>query len=122
MGKSSFMPRRAQHIINQAQQRIARIRATLNGIDYLCSGTLLERMKMCGKPDCRCAQDPEARHGPYYEWGHMKAGKLVHRTVSPEQATKLRLAIANYRKAKKLIQAWEDVSERLIDAEATRQP
>jgi len=116
------MPRRAQHIIDQAQQRIARIRATLNGIDYLCSGTLLERMKMCGKPGCRCAQDPEARHGPYYEWGHMKAGKLVHRTVSPEQATKLRLAIANYRKAKKLIQAWEDVSERLIAAEATREP
>ena len=54
--------------------------------------------------------------------GHMKAGKLVHRTVSPEQATKLRLAIANYRKAKKLIQAWEDVSERLIAAEATREP
>ena len=52
----------------------------------------------------------------------MKAGKLVHRTVSHEQATKLRLAIANYRKAKKLIQAWEDVSERLIDAEATREP
>src|SRR5580704_2858422 len=121
MGKSSVMPRRAQHIIDQAQQRIARIRATLNGIDYLCSGTLLERMKMCGKPGCRCAQDPQARHGPYYEWGHMKAGKLVHRSVSPEQATTLRLAIANYRKAKKLMHGWEDVSERLIDAEATRE-
>jgi hypothetical protein len=32
----------------------------------------------------------------------MKAGKLVHRTVSPEQATLLRAAIANYRKARKL--------------------
>ena len=116
------MPRPPQHIIDQARQRIARIRATLNGIDYLCSGTLLERMKMCGKPGCRCAQDPQARHGPYYEWGHMKAGKLVHRSVSPEQATTLRLAIANYRKAKKLMHAWEDVTERLIDAQPTREP
>jgi hypothetical protein len=67
-------------IVRQARQRIARIRAALNGIDYLCSGTLRERMKICGKPGCRCAQDPQARHGPYYEWGHVKAGKLVHRT------------------------------------------
>ena len=52
----------------------------------------------------------------------MKAGKLVHRTVSPKQATILRLAIANYRKAKKLMQAWEDLTERLMDAEATREP
>jgi hypothetical protein len=32
----------------------------------------------------------------------MKGGKLVHRTVSPEQAEFLRLAIANYRNAKKI--------------------
>ena len=54
--------------------------------------------------------------------GHTKTGKPVHRTVSPEQATILRLAIANYRKAKKLMKAWEDVTERLMDAEATREP
>jgi hypothetical protein len=115
------MPRRPELIVSQARERIAGIRAALSGIDdYLCSGTLLERMKVCGKPGCRCAQDPQARHGPYYEWGHMKAGKLVHHTVSPEQASLLRAAIANYRKVKKLLQAWEDETERLIDAEATR--
>ena len=50
----------------------------------------------------------------------MKDGKLVHRTVSPEQATILRAAIANYRKARKLMQAWEHETERLIDAETSR--
>ena len=49
----------------------------------------------------------------------MKGGKLVHRTVSPQQAAILRLAIANYRKAKKLMKAWEDETERLLDLEAT---
>jgi len=116
------MARRPEHIINQARERIVRIRQTLNAMDYLCSGTLLQRMKVCGKPGCRCAQDPDARHGPYYEWGHMKAGKLVHRTLSPEQAAILRLAIANYRKAKKLLRAWEDETERLIDTEVPREP
>ena len=116
------MSRRPETIIKQARQRIERIRATLGEIDYLCSGTLLQRTKVCGKPGCRCAQDASARHGPYYEWGHMKGGKLVHRTVSPEQATILQLAIANHRKAKKLMQSWEDETERLFDAEAPRKP
>ena len=116
------MPHRPETIIRKARERIARIRETLGKIDYLCSGTLLQRTKVCGKLGCRCAQDPSARHGPYFEWGHMKGGKLIHRTVTPEQAAILQLAIANHRKAKKLMQSWEDETERLFDAEAPRKP
>jgi len=115
------MPRRREDILEQARERIARIRAALNEMEHLCSGTLLRRMKVCGKSGCRCAQDPAARHGPYYEWGHMKGGKLVHRMVSPEQAEILRRAIANYRNAKKLLRAWEKETERLMDAAANEQ-
>ncbi len=83
----------------------------------LLRGALYTLRRKCGKPGCRCAQDPAARHGPYYEWGHMHDGKLVHRTVSPQQAAILRLAIANYRKVKKLLRAWEVATERLIESE-----
>lgn len=103
----------------QARERIARIRAALAEVELLCSGTLLKRMKTCGKPSCACARDPAARHGPYYQWGHMQAGTLVHRLVSPEQAGLLRRAITNYRKVRKLIRAWETETERLIDAESS---
>ena len=105
----------------QVHERMARIRERLAELDIVCSGTLLKRMKTCGKPGCRCAHDPAARHGPYYEWGHMKGGKLVHRLVSPEQAELLRLAIANYRKLQKLLRAWEIETERLIDSDRTHQ-
>src|SRR5438445_11905021 len=101
------MPKRApQQIEQQARERIAQIRQDLQRIDVLCSGTLLKRMKTCGSPTCRCAKDPAARHGPYYEWGHMRAGKLVHRLVSPEQAGVLERAISNYRKQVKLLRCW----------------
>lgn len=112
------MPRKPETLIKQSHLRIARIRETLNDLDYLCSGTLLQRTKVCGKPGCRCAQDPNARHGPYYEWGHMKDGKLVHRSLSPEQALVLRLALDNYRKVRGLLRAWEAETERIIDAHA----
>ena len=111
------MSRQSENVVKQAHARIIAIRDSLNAVDYLCSGTLLEHKTRCGKPGCRCVNDPNARHGPYYDWGHMQAGKLVHRRVSPEQAAVLRLAIANYRKIKKLLLAWEKETERLIDAE-----
>jgi hypothetical protein len=111
-------PRRAE----RARERIAQIRQELSAIELLCSGTLLKRMKTCGSPSCRCAHDPSARHGPYYEWGHMHAGKLVHRVVSAQQAEVLRQAIANYRRLKKLLRGWETETERLIDAAASHTP
>ena len=39
-----------RQLARQARSRIERIRAALMQMDYLCSGTLLERMKVCGKP------------------------------------------------------------------------
>jgi hypothetical protein len=119
--KSALVPKRnPEQTADRAHQRIAQLRAELAEMEYVCSGTLLERMKTCGSPTCRCARDPAARHGPYYEWGHMKAGKLVHRLVSAEQASLLRRAIANYRRLKKLLRSWEGETERLIDVEADR--
>lgn len=106
----------------QARQRIEKLRARLGQIELLCSGSLGERMMKCGKPNCACATDPAARHGPYYEWGRMRAGKLEHRYVSAQQAKVLREAIENYRRVRTLLRAWEQDTERLIDAERPPKP
>lgn len=52
----------------------------------------------------------------------MQTGKLVHRSVTLEQAVILRRALANYRKVKQLLRTWEKETEWLIDAEAPREP
>jgi hypothetical protein len=91
----------------QADRRIVRLQDQIRAIDYLCSGTLIRRMKQCGKPTCRCARDPGSRHGPYYEWGVMRNGRLVHRMVSIEQARFLRRAIASYRRVLRVLRQWE---------------
>lgn len=108
--------------VEQARARIERIRAKLPEFDLVCSGTLVRRMMTCGKPNCRCASDPDARHGPYWQWGHMRSGKPTHRHVSEQQALVLRQAIHNYRQIKKLLKAWEQNTERIIDAIQTPQP
>jgi len=99
----------------KSRAKIAQIQRTLSAMQYLSSGTLLKRMKVCGNPRCHCARDPAARHGPYFEWSYLKAGKLHHRTLTTEQAEIMRLAIANQRKAKKLMRVWEAQTVNLID-------
>ena len=112
-------PRRG---VQRARDQLERIRATLGQFELLCSGTLSQRMMKCGKPNCRCAVDPAARHGPYYEWARMRAGKPTRRYVSEQQAQILRQAIDNYRLVKKLLREWEENTERLIDAQRPPQP
>ena len=116
------MTLQSKRAVQRARERIQAIRASLAGFELLCSGTLSKRMMKCGKPTCRCATDPDARHGPYFEWAHMRAGKPTHRYVTAQQAPVLRQAIANYRVVKKLLEEWEVNTERLIDAEQPPQP
>ncbi len=100
------------------EEKIAAIQRAIGAMQYLSSGTLLKRTKVCGNPNCRCARDPAARHGPYFEWSYLKGGRLHHRTLTPKQAQLMRLAIANYRKTRKLLRTWETHTRRLIEISA----
>ena len=102
----------------QIEEKIAEIQRAIGAMQYLSSGTLLKRTKVCGNPNCHCARDPAARHGPYYEWSYLKGGRLHHRTLTPKQAELMRLAITNYRKAKKLLRTWEAHTQHLIELNA----
>lgn len=77
-------------------------------MDYVASGTLHSRTKVCGRPNCRCATDPRARHGPYQEWSRRSEGRLVHRILTAPQAERIARAIANYRELLALVARWEE--------------
>ena len=94
--------------------RIAAIQAQLVRLDQISSGTLHTRTKVCGKPNCRCAQDPADRHGPYYEWSWREGNRGVHLIITRDQARALRRALRNYRKARSLLAKWEEESARVI--------
>jgi len=95
-------------------RRVAAIKAKIVGMDLVCSGSLIERTKTCGKPNCQCATDPEARHGPYHEWSRREAGRLVHKIVTPAQARALTKAIANHREIERLLARWERETTSII--------
>jgi len=96
------------------RQTIERIRAAIAAHDLVSSGTVLKRMKVCGKSSCACATDPAARHGPYFEWTRREGDRLAHSVISSAEATALRRAILNRRKIVRLLRQWEACSVRLI--------
>lgn len=95
-------------------QRIATIKRHLTRVKLICSGTLLERTKVCSKLGCRCATDPDARHGPYYEWNRLEAGRLRHRILSREEAERIREAQASLKHVRGLLEDWEKESVNAI--------
>ena len=97
----------------RAFARIVVVRSTIAEFDHVCSGTIVKSMLTCGKPNCRCATDPAHRHGPYYQWNRMKKGKLLHSTITENQAFILQRAINNYRRIKKLLKNWEEETRKV---------
>jgi len=98
------------------RQRTRALRQAISAMDFIASGTLQRRTKVCGRPNCRCATDPSARHGPYYEWNRRQGGRLVHRAIPAELAGRVQRALDNYRRIRELLAQWEqETVKELLD-------
>ena len=96
------------------EARTQELRESISGMDFVVSGMVSTRTKPCGNSRCRCAGNPAAYHGPYYEWHHYQEGRLVHKTVTPEQYAVLEGAVANHREILRLLAVWEKETVELI--------
>ena len=95
-------------------RKIEHIREKITSMDLVAQGTISKRTKVCGRPNCRCAEDPDARHGPYYEWTRRENGRYIHSVISPEQAKHLAVAIDNHKKLKLLLKRWSRETARIL--------
>ena len=82
-------------------------------------GSLSERTIKCGKPGCACAQDPKARHGPYYSLTQAVAGKTRSRFLTAQQAELVRQQIDAGRKFRGRVDALWEGCEQWADSQLT---
>lgn len=81
---------------------------TLSQLQPMRRGSLSERYIKCSKPNCRCRQDADARHGPYYSWTRAVGGQTRSRLVSAEQASRMRQQIGAGQKFRHQVERlWE---------------
>jgi hypothetical protein len=80
-------------------------------------GSLSVRFLKCNRSGCTCAQDPDARHGPYTSVVRTVAGKTRSRLVPAAQADVLRLQVEAGQQFRKDVEAYWQACEQWADAQ-----
>ncbi len=108
-------------VLQRHETQFHALRAQLADLGFFCKGTLLERRLTCGKPNCACSQEPERRHGPYFEWTYKVAGKTVNVRLSADAVAAYREATAEWRRLRTLLRRLESLSRRALKRRARSQ-
>ena len=103
--------------IRKLRQRRDALRAALAQVADLRPGSLVERYRRCGKPNCHCAREGETGHGPSFSLTHAVKGKTVTKIIPPEAVARTRQQIEEYHQFRALGQELVEASERVCDAQ-----
>ncbi|MCZ6802694.1 MAG: hypothetical protein O7D86_01850, partial [Proteobacteria bacterium] len=74
-----------------------------------------KRYKQCGKATCRCNEDSQYWHGPYWIWTRKENGKTITRTLSKTQATMVKKAVKEMKEINRGILKWRALSLKEIE-------
>ena len=89
------------------QRRREEILVEMAGLGAVRPGSLVERSTRCQRSGCHCRADPPRLHGPYATWMRQEGGHQVTRTLSTEQAERLRPLVAADRRLRQLVRELE---------------
>jgi hypothetical protein len=93
------------------------IKLEIGELGDLRPGSLVERYRRCGKAGCRCMRAGERGHGPAWSLTRSLSGRTVTRLVPAGEAVDLtRAHLAEYRRLRRLLQEFLDLSEQLCEA------
>ncbi len=79
-------------------------------------GSVSERWMKCGKKECRCHEDAQSRHGPYFSLTRSEGGKTHSRYLSAQQAQTARRQVQAGQQFRKHLEAYWLACEQWADA------
>ena len=105
--------RRRKQALETQDAKYRALTTELATLGYVLQGSITKRWMACGKSACRCTDDPNARHGPYYAWTYKRGGKTVCVYLSPDQAATCEQWIKNNRRLQQVIRRLRAISRRV---------
>jgi hypothetical protein len=103
----------------QLQRKRDQIKAELADIGDLRPGSLVGRYRKCGKPNCRCAVEGSAGHGPSWSLTRDVHGKTVTKIIPVSAVEQTKEQIAECGRFRQLTRELVEISEQLCDAKVT---
>jgi len=104
---------RKRQTLQGYERQYEHLKEQLRAVGYVLQGSVLERWMECGKPSCRCHDDPASRHGPYWQWSWKKRGKTLSVYLTPEKASLCRKWIENHRRMDRIFKQMRELSLRI---------
>ncbi len=101
--------------MNDPARRHQQIQAELAQIGIALPGSLTSRTTRCQRAGCHCHASPPVLHGPYPTWTRKAGSRSITRTLTPEDAERLRPYFAAHRRLRQLITELEAVSIELAE-------
>lgn len=80
-------------------------------------GSVSERTIRCGKPNCACATDDKARHGPYFSLTQAVEGKTRSRFLNAEQAALAQQQVEAGREFRHQVDTYLEACEQWSDSQ-----
>jgi len=103
--------------------RVRDLAASLVGdLKPMRTGSVGERTMKCGKKGCACADNPDARHGPYYCLTKAVKGETRSRYLTAEQAELARQQIDAGREFHRQVDDYLEAVEEWADDELKASP
>ncbi len=103
--------------VDGVPEAVGQLAARLTEPKPMRRGSVSERSMKCGQTGCRCQQDPQARHGPYYSLTRGAGGKTQSRYLSVEQAEVARRQVEAGQQFREHVEAYWQACERWADAQ-----
>ncbi len=100
--------------LRHLETRREKLIAELAQIGEMRPGSLVERFRKCGKPNCHCAEPGALGHGPSWSLTREVKGKTVTKIIPsgpPLERTKAQ--VAEYRRFRRLSRQLVELSERI---------
>jgi len=98
------------------RKKYARVRARVQQVGFVVRGSIDRRRLQCGKPSCRCRQDPSQWHGPYYLVTWKEGGKTVCRVLPSGMVPLYRKWVSNARALDLVLDQMREISRDAADA------
>ncbi len=102
---------------DQLLQKYRELAKKLSEMGCICKGSVMVLHLKCGKPNCRCKKDENAKHGPYNVWTRKVKGKTVTKYLSEHQAELCREFIQNSNKLNLIIEEMRNLSVNILESE-----
>ena len=97
-------------IPDEVDAELRRIVDELGQMGFTLPGSVVTRTVTCGRATCRCASDPDQRHGPYIQWSRTVKGRTVNKMLTPQQLADYQPWIDNGRRLREFAHQLETLS------------